>query len=1078
MAGSLFELVAKITLDTASYEGDLRSAEAGMDHLANKMGKGLETAAKIGAAAIAAATTAVVAFSKSAIDAGKVFDSSMSQVAATMGYTSEELNTAGSEAAETFEQLRNFAQEMGASTAFSASQAAEALNYMALAGYDASTSMEMLPNVLNLAAAGGIDLAYASDMVTDASSALGLSLDETAELVDKMAKASSKSNTSVSQLGEAILTVGGTAKNLVGGTTELATALGILADNGIKGSEGGTALRNIILAMTPTTDDAANAFERLSLDAYDANGNMRPLKDTFEDLAAGLSNLNTRERSQILNDIFNKVDLKSANALLAAAGDEIAIIAEALEDSTISWNKYIDEIRERTGDASIGITDLANEVSGFIRSMGATGMSAAEQLEVLQDEFGLTAEDAKAAFKIADTAIENHESRWEELTGYIDDAAGAAQAMADVQLDNLEGDITLFQSALEGAQIALSDKLTPILRDVVQFAQNGVNRLSEFFQSEGFDKFIKKVRDFLENTRDDLAVAYNYIVKNVIPVIEEAAPNIKRVIESIQKVLQSMWQSMQPSLSRLTDILADVILPAVAQIFEFLADHADVIVDFGEYILGVVIAYEAWEKAQKLINAAMKANTIGLIITALGLLYVAIKDVVRMFGDEYSAIKDVETAQKDLDDAIENTQRAIDEYVNSIEKCEDAYARLEAAEAEVGVTGEYLNSLVEQGLIDYQYMTDAQRELYKAYLDVTTAQAQLQDSITQMAEARHAEFVASQEMQIAIAKEQGSYEEYIQTVVAAFEEGRISVEEARDFIGLAMTEMSWSAKEVFLTEIPEAIREGFDPRLYETEGQQFVHGFTWLWEQISTGAIIAWETIQFVWSQVVLWFEENVIVPLVEYFNQLYKKILKFFDDLWRDIKAIWETVSNWFNNIVILPTVDFFQKINDILPIFSELWDAITAIWSGAASWFNDNVIQPIIGLFGQIAGGINDLLGDPASKLQKFLSKSSDSGSGNVLNSVPTMATGGVLRKGQMAFLEGTGAEAVVPLDQNSKWIAAVSNDMLASLKRSNASFGGGNEITINVYAAENQNVSDLAEEVNRRLWETLNEREAVWA
>ena len=154
-----------------------------------------------------------------------------------MGYSVEELNTAGSEAAETYSQLRSFAMEMGATTAFSATEASNALNYMALAGYDAETSMAMLPNVLNLAAAGGIDLASASDMVTDAQSALGLTLDETSVMVDQMAMAASKSNTSVAQLGEAFLTVGGTAKNLAGGTTELSTMLGVLADNGIKGSE-------------------------------------------------------------------------------------------------------------------------------------------------------------------------------------------------------------------------------------------------------------------------------------------------------------------------------------------------------------------------------------------------------------------------------------------------------------------------------------------------------------------------------------------------------------------------------------------------------------------------------------------------------------------------------------------------------------------------------------------------------------------------------------------------------------------------------------------------------------------------
>ena len=167
----------------------------------------------IGGAAVAG-TAAVTAFAKSAVSAGADFDASMAQVAATMGTTVDKIG-----------DLRDFAQQMGSTTAFSATEAADALNYMALAGYDAETSMKMLPNVLNLAAAGGIDLASASDMVTDAQTALGLSLDETSAMVDQMAKASSKSNTSVQQLGEAFLTIGANARNVSGGTEELSTVL-------------------------------------------------------------------------------------------------------------------------------------------------------------------------------------------------------------------------------------------------------------------------------------------------------------------------------------------------------------------------------------------------------------------------------------------------------------------------------------------------------------------------------------------------------------------------------------------------------------------------------------------------------------------------------------------------------------------------------------------------------------------------------------------------------------------------------------------------------------------------------------
>lgn len=216
---NLFDLAAKLTLDSKEFDSGIDQASQKIGGFGSTISSGLSTAAKAVGAGLIAATSAVTAFAKSSVQTGMTFDSSMSQVAATMGLTMDQMNeqvgTAQTAFGEFTGTLGEFAQYMGSNTAFSASQAADALNYMALAGYDAQTSMDMLPNVLNLAAAGGMELATASDMVTDASSALGLSLEETSELVDMMAMASSKSNTSVSQLGNAILTVGGTAKTLL-----------------------------------------------------------------------------------------------------------------------------------------------------------------------------------------------------------------------------------------------------------------------------------------------------------------------------------------------------------------------------------------------------------------------------------------------------------------------------------------------------------------------------------------------------------------------------------------------------------------------------------------------------------------------------------------------------------------------------------------------------------------------------------------------------------------------------------------------------------------------------------------------
>jgi phage-related protein len=149
-----------------------------------------------------------------------------------------------------------------------------------------------------------------------------------------MAKTSQKSNTSVQQLGEALLTVGGTAKSLAGGVTEANTVLGIFADSGTKGAEGGTALRNVILSLTAPTDTAKKKMQELGLEVFDANGNMRPLNETFQDLNGILGDMTQGEQTEVLNTIFNKVDLKSVNALLANSGERFNELSGYIENST------------------------------------------------------------------------------------------------------------------------------------------------------------------------------------------------------------------------------------------------------------------------------------------------------------------------------------------------------------------------------------------------------------------------------------------------------------------------------------------------------------------------------------------------------------------------------------------------------------------------------------------------------------------------------------------------------------------------------------------------------------------------
>lgn len=420
---NLFELAAKITLDTSEFKKGLDNAK----NMATNIGNGFVTLGKAGVAAVGAATAAVGVLAKASVDAGMSFDKSMSQVAATMGLSMDEMKnevgTVDLAWGKFSGNLREYAQEMGRNTAFSATQAADALNYMALAGYDVQTSMDMLPNVLNLAAAGNMDLARASDMVTDAATAFGLVLEDgtvdiqrTTQMVDEMAKAASTGNTSVEQLGDAFLVVGGLAKELNGGmitlkdgTTssvngieELEIALTAMANAGVKGSEAGTHMRNMLLKLSSPTKEGAKQFEALGVNVFDAEGKMRSLSDIFGDLDGALSKLTQEQKIQAISDLFNTRDMASAEALLGAVGQD-----------------------------------------------------------------------------------------WDKIGESILNAEGAAQKMADTQLDNLAGDITLFKSALEGAEIAISDVLTAEgnadqgLRSFVRFGTDGISRLTSAFKEGG-----------------------------------------------------------------------------------------------------------------------------------------------------------------------------------------------------------------------------------------------------------------------------------------------------------------------------------------------------------------------------------------------------------------------------------------------------------------------------------------------------------------------------------------------------------------------------------------------------------------
>lgn len=410
------------------------------------LGKAVEEAGKktvsVGQTITKKVTLPIVGLATVSAKTAMDFEASMNQVAATMGMTVEEIQNGS----EDYEKMSQAAKDMGATTQFSAVQAAEALNYLALAGYDANKSVEMLPKVLALASAGGLDLAYASDLVTDSMSALGLSIDDADMFIDQIAKTSQKSNTNIAQLGQGMLTVGGTAKSLAGGTAELSTALGILADNGIKSAEGGTAIRNIILSLSGTTPAVAKAIKKLGLEVYDAEGKMRPLNEVFGDLNEMLASMTDEEKTQVLSSIFNKVDLKSVNALLAATNERVYDVSGALGALGIDVEANADKIR----DLADGFSEATDKQTFVKKAM---------------TELGISTEQATGMYEALGKSLNPVMSRFDELTRHIKEAEGAADSQSKTLNSGTSGALTTMKSALEGVAITVGERLLPHITD-------------------------------------------------------------------------------------------------------------------------------------------------------------------------------------------------------------------------------------------------------------------------------------------------------------------------------------------------------------------------------------------------------------------------------------------------------------------------------------------------------------------------------------------------------------------------------------------------------------------------------------
>lgn len=429
----------------AEMEAELKNvnaelAKAPFDEYAEKASKVGGTITKAGESLLPL-TTGLVGLGATAVKITADFDQQMSKVSAISGATGDD-----------FDSLRDKANEMGEKTKFSATESAEAMEYMAMAGWKTKDMLGGIEGIMNLAAASGEDLASTSDIVTDAMTAFGLSAEGTTKIVkdgftkevanathfaDVLAAASSNSNTNVSMLGESFKYVAPVAGSLGYSVEDTAVALGLMANSGIKASQGGTALRTMLTNLAKPTDKIADAMDYLGISLSNSDGSMKSLQELMDDLRESFG------QCKMPADEFNQ---------------KLAELNEGYQSGEITEKRYEKALKDLTGKA-----------------YGAEGALKAKYAATIAGKEGMS-----GLLSIISAAPEDYD----KLTNAIYDCDGSAENMANTMQDNLAGQVTALMSQLQRLAISFGDLLMPTLNEVVKHVREFVDHLNKMDEGQ------------------------------------------------------------------------------------------------------------------------------------------------------------------------------------------------------------------------------------------------------------------------------------------------------------------------------------------------------------------------------------------------------------------------------------------------------------------------------------------------------------------------------------------------------------------------------------------------------------------
>lgn len=610
------KIIIETDLDSSGIEKGISGLSGKFEKVGNIASKGMKAAAT----AITGTATALGGVAVAAIKVGSDFEVQMSRVQAISGATGDEFNN-----------LRELAIQLGSDTSFSATEAAEGMENLAAAGFTTNEIMDAMPGMLSLAAASGEDLATSSDIAASTLRGFGLEASEAAHVADVLAENANRTNSSVSETGEAMKFIAPLAQAAGISFEETAAAIGIMANAGIQGSQAGTTLRGALSRLSKPTADMQQAMDELGISFYDSEGKMKSLSEQVGMLKDATEGMTDEQRNNYLVTLYGQEALSGMLALMNEGED-------ALEDLTKSYESC-------DGAAEKAAEIMRDNLAGALEELGGS----AETLGITF--YTSIAGTLKDTVKSVTQSVNNITKAFEN--GGID----AAVEQAGKEFANL---------ATEAAKGA-----PKMVRVAVSFIQSFVSGIAEN-KEQLFSAAGDIAQALVDGLIQFLPVQIREPVRQAIDAIKESftSGGLGEAVDSVATIFQNlMWTIGE---------LADVALPLLTSALDLVGDHFEELVPLLTAAVTGYVAYktavtaiEAVTKlattAQAAFNAVISGNPIALLV---GVLAAATGGLVAFVASQEKASKKTDIANQKLAeqaDAIRNMQDARAQAVEDIQ---------------------------------------------------------------------------------------------------------------------------------------------------------------------------------------------------------------------------------------------------------------------------------------------------------------------------------------------------------------------------------------------------------------------------